>query len=134
MHLGLNVELYYKAQGDRVAIQIHTARKIKHQLLPTSFIYFTAVVAAGVMYWVPRDGKPDSLLGVNDLPLFIVFFGYFANLTTTTLRKLKTTNGSLGDVRKTFVRKSKPQLYPDCRSLSSFGSGASHRFTLNFSL
>ena len=115
MHLGLNVELYYKAQGDRVAIQIHTARKIKHQLLPTSFVYFIAVVAAGVMYWVPGDGKPDSMLAVSDLPLLLVFFGYFANLTATNLRKLKTTNGSLGDVRKTFVRKSKPPLYPDCR-------------------
>jgi len=87
MHMGLNVELCYWGQGDRVAIRNHTARKIKHQLVPTSLTYMAAMVVAAVLYFAPsRDdddeiGKPSSGGAYGDSSPYQNSTGY-GNTTT----------------------------------------------------
>lgn len=104
MHLLLNVEVYYKGQGDRDAITNHTKRKIERQLLPTSATYLTAAIVSGVLYFAPLE-TIDPLVGawsIVDLPLTLTGFGYISNILFTMIRKVRATHGS-SDIRKTFV-------------------------------
>ena len=109
MHLGLNVELYYKAQGDRMAIKMHTWRKIRYQLIPTSVIYAVAVISAIVLFATDfgessaLPNNENTLLALGDVPLCILTFGYLYNVISTTKRKLKAKSGGHGDVRNAYV-------------------------------
>ena len=104
LHLLLNVELYHKARGDRVAIQNHTLRKIQGQLMPKSIIYFLATLSAGIFYFVPMDNVPlqGAVWSLTDLPLTLTGLGYVGNITFTLLRKLRAASAN-SDIRKTFV-------------------------------
>ena len=109
MHLGLNVELYYKAQGDRKAIKMHTWRKIRNQLFPTSVIYAVAVISAIVLFATDFDESSvlpkneNMLLALGDVPLCTLTFGYLYNVISTTKRKVKAKSGGHGDVRNAYV-------------------------------
>ena len=104
MHLLLNVELYYKAQGDREAIQNHTMRKIKKQLIPTSMTYLASTLVAAVFYFAPieRTLNNGDVWNVTDLPLTLTALGYLSNICFTFIRKMRATRGT-ADIRKTFV-------------------------------
>ena len=107
LHLLLNIEVYYKAEGDKTAIKNHTERKIKGQLLPTSITYFVAAFIAGLFYFVPNlipESHSDQVLwSITDLPLSITAVGYSLNSVFTWTRKIRSTSGSKIDIRKTFV-------------------------------
>lgn len=120
MHLGLNMELYYKGRGDRAAIRNHTWTKIKYQLLPTIFMYTAAVIVAAVQFaHVPADEKSEynnyrylaeegyetsgSRWTLTDLPLTLTALAYLLNIFHTTWRKMRATSGKHGDIRTRFV-------------------------------
>ena len=61
MHLALNIELYFRGEGDKVSIRNHTLTNIKYQLFPTSLIYLAAMIVAIVLYTKP-DGDDNRHL------------------------------------------------------------------------
>lgn len=120
MHLGLNMELYYKGRGDRAAIRNHTWTKIKYQLLPTIFMYTAAVIVAAVQFaHVPANEKSEygnyrylaeegyetsgPRWTLTDLPLTLTALAYLLNIFHTTWRKMRATSGKHGDIRTRFV-------------------------------
>ena len=120
MHLGLNLELYFKGRGDRAAIRNHTWTKIKYQLLPTIAMYTSAVVVAAVHFaHVPTDEKSEynnyrylaeeryetsgPRWTLTDLPLTLTALAYLLNIFHTTWRKMRATSGKHGDIRTRFV-------------------------------
>ena len=105
MHLLLNVELYYKAQGDRNAIRNHSLRKIQKQLIPTTLTYLVSASTAAVFYFLPNnDVHPvgPGYWNVTDLPLTVMAVGYLSNIAFTFWRKLRATTGTV-DIRQNFV-------------------------------
>ena len=60
VHLALNYELYFRGQGDRVAIKNHTLRKIHRQLIPTSVTYLAAAVVAAAFFFSAKADKDDE--------------------------------------------------------------------------
>ena len=107
MHLLLNVELYYKAQGDRNAIQNHSLRKLQKQLIPTTLTYFVSAVTAAVFYFLPNNNDLYTVgntghWNVTDLPLTVMAGGYLSNIAFTIWRKLRATTGTV-DIRQTYV-------------------------------
>lgn len=132
MHLGLNVELYFRGQGDTETIKHHTLGKIKVQCIPVILIYSSAVITAAVLLAMPEDGKgnnddkrllageeyppkaadgtyepqashPEPIWLISDLPLTLTAFGYLLNLIALSVRKFLATSGKIGDIRALFV-------------------------------
>ena len=121
MHLGLNLELFYKGRGDRAAIKNHTWTKIKYQLLPTIAMYTAATIVAAVQFaQVPPNevsdynsyrhleaGERNETSGprwaLTDLPLTLTALAYLFNIFHTTWRKMISTSGKHGDIRTRFV-------------------------------
>ena len=120
MHLGLNLELYYKGRGDRAAIRNHTWTKIKFQLLPTIAMYTAATIVATVQFaHVPADEMSDynnyrylaegayetsgPRWTLTDLPLTLTALAYLLSIFHTTWRKMRATSGKHGDIRTRFV-------------------------------
>eukprot|EP00977_Amphora_coffeiformis_P005985 scaffold1276_cov162-Amphora_coffeaeformis.AAC.5 len=107
-HLILNVELHYKARGDRKAIEKHTRLKIQKQLIPTSFNYLAATIVAALLYFYPGDlffrhNDASLLWNQKDLPFTLTALGYLSNVFFTFVRKMRATKGATADIRTTFV-------------------------------
>jgi len=58
VHVFLNLELFYYAEGDTVAIKNQSLRELTTNLLPLSVVYLTASVVSGVLYF--RE-TPDTV-------------------------------------------------------------------------
>ena len=105
MHLGLNVEILLRAQGDKEAIRNHTLANIKHVIV-TSLFYFAAVITAGVQYsqkqqeitnnsrhlaadtvkvgaYAASEDEPEQLWTLSDLPLTLMACGYVFNIVSS---------------------------------------------------
>ena len=127
----LKLEVYYKAIGDRDAIQNFTFDRIKHHVIPTSIGYLAACVASAILCFAPIRkplNDPMAVWKVTDLPLTLTACTYLGNLlqrlywdvrlasgsaATRSTPKLNTTSptGSQAqassilptDIRKTFI-------------------------------
>ena len=60
------LELYFKGQGDKKAIQNHARRKLMSNFVPTSIIYFIATVIAGYYFWSAAGEKDESSKSYGD--------------------------------------------------------------------
>ncbi|CAJ1964791.1 unnamed protein product [Cylindrotheca closterium] len=61
INLGLNLEIYFKAIGDRTPIKKHSKRMMLIEDLPTLFFYSIALVVATLAYFdIPIFGKKNS--------------------------------------------------------------------------
>ena len=114
MHLGLNVEILLRGQGDKEAIRNHTLANIK-QLIPTMLIYLAAVITAGVQYsekqqevtsnssrYLADTDKGAELWDITDLPMTLMAFGYVFNIVSSIVSMWFATN-KYGDIRKYMV-------------------------------
>jgi len=113
MHLGLNVEILYKGQGDKEAIRNHTLTIIK-QLISTMLIYLAAAIMAGVQYsqkqqeiknnsrYLAETDKGAELWDLTDLPMTLMAFGYVFNIVSCIVSMWFAAN-KYGDIRKYMV-------------------------------
>jgi len=114
MHLGLNVEILYKGQGDEEAIRNHTLTIIK-QLISTMLIYLAAAITAGVQYsekqqevtsnssrYLAETDKGAELWDLTDLPMTLMAFGYVFNIVSCIVSMWFAAN-KYGDIRKYMV-------------------------------
>lgn len=92
LRLGLNLELYWRGQGDRRAIKNHAARTIYYQSLPTCTAYLAASVVAGVYYFAPAgEGEEEGAATtatepwylLSDLPFTLTAAVYVLNTVLT---------------------------------------------------
>jgi len=109
MHLGLNVEILYKGQGDKEAIRNHTLTIIK-QLMSTMLIYLAAAITAGIQFYQEKQqeitkntDKGGELWDLTDLPLTLMAIGYLFNIVSTIFWIWGAQNNRHGDVRKYII-------------------------------
>jgi len=104
MQLVLDLEVYFRAQGDREAIQNHTLAEMKKGIIPATVTYATSTIIAAVLRFGPFDEPLNNgaLWNVADLPLTLTAAGYLWNLFMQITGSFHKPKGT-ADIRKTLV-------------------------------
>lgn len=104
MQVALDLEVYFRAQGDREAIQNHTLTSMKSGSIPATATFALSTMIAAVFHFGSFD-KPlntGALWNVTDLPLTLTALGYLWNLGVQIAGALHTPTG-VADIRETLV-------------------------------
>ena len=97
MFLILKLEVYYKAIGDRDAIQNFTFDRMKHHVIPTNIGYLAACVASAILCFAPIRqplNDPKAVWKVTDLPLTLMACTYLGNLLQRIYWDIRLASGS----------------------------------------
>jgi hypothetical protein len=106
--MGLELELYYRALGDKICIQNHTLDEMRFRSGPSFMAYLAAFILASVQYVQaslaesPHNGNGErATWDLHDLPMTLTAAVYFLRLVLSTVRFFW--RNKKGDIREWYV-------------------------------